>query len=178
MYILKDQELVDFVGRKLKGITKERYAKKQLEEYCLNNRNRICCISGLRRTGKTTLMCQQMLELLKNASDQVVFIECAIQDTMQDLYKVVKDMPYDNIFIDEVTKLVDFVGIASVLSDILVPMGHNIILSGTDSLAFAAAEANELFDRALFIKTTYIPYLNVEEFLSDIVRCVERIKGR
>ena len=52
----------------------------------------------------------------------------------------------------------DFIDSAALFSDIYAAMGMKIVLSGTDSLGFWFALRQELYDRAVTIHTTFIPY--------------------
>jgi len=65
---------------------------------------------------------------------------------------------YENVFIDEVTLMPDFIDSASLFSDIYATQGMKIVLSGTDSLGFWFALHQELYDRAVTIHTTFIPF--------------------
>ena len=62
------------------------------------------------------------------------------------------------MFIDEVTLMSDFIDSASLLSDIYASSGMRIVLSGTDSLGFMLSLDDELYDRAVTIHTTFIPF--------------------
>lgn len=52
----------------------------------------------------------------------------------------------------------DFIGSAALFSDIYATQGMKIVLSGTDSLGFWFALHQELYDRAITIHTTFIPF--------------------
>lgn len=65
---------------------------------------------------------------------------------------------YKYIFIDEITLLSDFINTAAVLSDIFSMMGMKIVISGTDSLSFAMANRDELYDRNIMIHTSFISF--------------------
>ena len=54
--------------------------------------------------------------------------------------------------------LSDFIEGAALLSDIYAASGMKIVLSGTDSLGFWITRSNELYDRAIFLHTTFISY--------------------
>ena len=91
---------------------------------------------------------------------------------------IINKMKYDNkdidkiklgykyIFIDEITLLADFINTASVLSDIFSMFGMKIVLSGTDSLGFAMANRDELYDRCIMIHTSFISYREYEKLLN------------
>ena len=82
-------------------------------------------------------------------------------DTMaamnRDLGKLL-DLGYEYVFIDEVTLMPDFIDSAALFSDIYAAQGMKIVLSGTDSLGFWFALHRELYDRAVTIHTTFIPF--------------------
>ena len=72
---------------------------------------------------------------------------------------------YKFIFIDEVTLMEDFIDSAELLSDLYIPMGMRIVLSGTESLGFWFARDNELYDRVRMIHTTFIPFREYNRLL-------------
>ncbi len=83
---------------------------------------------------------------------------------------------YRYVFIDEVTLLEDFVDSASMFSDIYAMSGMKIVLSGTDSPGFWFTLTQELYDRALTVHTTYIPFREYSNLLSiddidEYIRC-------
>ncbi len=72
---------------------------------------------------------------------------------------------YKYVFIDEVTLIEDFIEGAALFSDIFAACGMKIVLSGTDSLGFFFSEDEQLYDRCIFLHTTFIPYIEFEEVL-------------
>ena len=123
-----------------------------------NYDGRVCILYGLRRTGKTTLLLQMIKEL---PLDKTAYIKVQTSNTMSDLTKDLEKLNklgYRYIFIDEITLLEDFINTAAVLSDIFSMMGMKIVLSGTDSLSFAVADRDELYDRNVMIHTSFIPF--------------------
>ncbi len=120
--------------------------------------SRIAILYGLRRTGKTTLLFQMIREL---PMEQTAYIKIKTGDDMSKLTKDLERLHksgFRYIFIDEATLMDDFIGTASLLSDIFAAMGMKIVLSGTDSLGFAMAGRDELYDRSVMIHTSYIPF--------------------
>lgn len=90
-----------------------------------------------------------------------VYIKATVTDTMAALNKDLKqlrELGIKYVFIDEVTLISDFIDSAAILSDIYSAMGMKIVLSGTDSLGFWLAVHEELYDRAVMVHTTYIPF--------------------
>lgn len=117
-----------------------------------------CLIYGLRRTGKTTMLMQAISELPK---DKTAYIKIMTTDSMANLnhdLKLLSGLGYQYVFIDEVTLLKDFIDGASLFSDVYAMFGMKIVLSGTDSLGFAISADEELYDRAVTIHTTFIPF--------------------
>lgn len=123
-----------------------------------NYDGKICILYGLRRTGKTTLLFQMLGEL---PIDKTAYIKVQVTDTMSKLTKdlnALYSLGYKYVFIDEITLLDDFINTAAVLSDIFSMMGMKIVVSGTDSLGFAMANRDELYDRNVMIHTSFIPF--------------------
>ena len=156
------------IGRHLLAMTKsvlnwkERDCFEQLQKY-LNSQatDRVCLIFGLRRTGKTTMIRQAVLKMTSAQASKTAYIKAKGTDTMaalnRDLEKLL-NLGFENIFIDEVTLMEDFIDSAALFSDIYAAQGMKIVLSGTDSLGFWFALHQELYDRAVTIHTTFIPF--------------------
>lgn len=124
--------------------------------------DKVFILYGLRRTGKTTLIRQAISEMSEEKRSKCAFMQIShlaggMREIDSDL-KHLKDEGYKYIFIDEVTLVADFVDGAALFSDIYASSGIHIVLSGTDSLGFAFAENDSLFDRAVFLHTTYISF--------------------
>lgn len=141
---------------------KKRELFKNITKYLYSNDyTRVCAVYGLRRTGKTTMLFQAIANMSDEEFAKTVYVKLRTTDTMEDIIHdldILYKEGYKYIFIDEVTLMEDFIDSAAVFSDIFVPMGMRIILSGTDSLGFWFAEDNELYDRVRMIHTTFIPY--------------------
>lgn len=149
---------------------KKRDCFSQLQDYIYGNDfTRVCVVYGLRRTGKTTMLFQALGEMSQEDLSKSAYVKLRKADTIaqinRDMYKL-KDGGYKFIFIDEATLVSDFIDSAALFSDIFVPMGMRIVLSGTDSLGFWLAEHNELYDRARMIHTTFIPYKEYSRLLN------------
>lgn len=130
--------------------------------------DKVCVIYGLRRTGKTTLIRQLILNMSSEDMSKTAYIKINPTDTMAELNFDIKKLchqGYKYIFIDEITLMSDFIDSAAVLSDIYCAMGMKIVLSGTDSLGFRLAENQELYDRAYNIHTTFIPFKEYSRLL-------------
>ena len=119
---------------------------------------KIGTLYGLRRTGKTTLLFQMINEL---PIQKTAYIKVKSSDNMSMLTKDLRVL-YDKggryVFIDEVTLMDDFIGTSALLSDLFATMGMKIVVSGTDSLGFAMANRDELYDRNIMIHTSYISF--------------------
>ena len=127
---------------------------------------KICILYGLRRTGKTTLLFQMLSEL---PIEKTAYIKVQTTDDMSRLTKDLKalfELGYRYVFIDEITLLSDFIDTAAVLSDVFSMMGMKIVVSGTDSLGFAMANRNELYDRSVTIHTSFIPFREYARLLN------------
>ena len=127
---------------------------------------KICILYGLRRTGKTTLLFQMLSEL---PIEKTAYIKVQTTDDMSRLTKDLKvlfELGYRYVFIDEITLLSDFIDTAAVLSDVFSMMGMKIVVSGTDSLGFAMANRDELYDRSVMIHTSFIPFREYARLLN------------
>lgn len=129
---------------------------------------KVCAVSGLRRTGKTTMLFQAIAGMSEEDFAKAAYAKMRTTDTMdqlsRDLHTLYRD-GYRYVFVDEVTLLKDFISNAALLSDIYSPIGMRIVLSGTDSLGFRLAERNELYDRVHLIHTTWIPFREYSRLL-------------
>ena len=127
---------------------------------------KICILYGLRRTGKTTLLFQMLSDL---PIEKTAYIKVQTTDDMSRLTKDLKalfELGYRYVFIDEITLLSDFIDTAAVLSDVFSMMGMKIVVSGTDSLGFAMANRDELYDRSVTIHTSFIPFREYARLLN------------
>ena len=127
---------------------------------------KICILYGLRRTGKTTLLFQMLSEL---PIEKTAYIKVQTTDDMSRLTKDLKalfELGYRYAFIDEITLLSDFIDTAAVLSDVFSMMGMKIVVSGTDSLGFAMANRDELYDRSVTIHTSFISFREYARLLN------------
>ncbi|MBQ7915805.1 MAG: AAA family ATPase [Firmicutes bacterium] len=151
---------------------KKRDCYKNLKKFISEDYSgKICVLYGLRRTGKTTLLFQMMGEL---PMEQTAYIKVQTTDNMSRLTKdldVLFQHGYKYVFIDEITLMEDFINTAAVLPDIFSMMGMKIVVSGTDSLGFAMANRDELYDRSIMIHTSFIPFREYERLLN--VRSVD-----
>ena len=148
---------------------KHRYCFGEIKKFLNDNQTfgSVLALYGLRRTGKTTLIFQNIIDMDLNSFARTAYIKITNKDEFS---KLMKDLDYLTthgfkcIFIDEVTLLSDFISLASTLSDIY-GLRSKIVLSGTDSLGFMITKYEELFDRVYMIHTTYISYKEFSEVL-------------
>ncbi len=147
-----------------KGVKKwqERDCFQELQQFLESDEtDRVCLVFGLRRTGKTTMLRQAVLKMTSEQTSKTAYIKAKATDTMasmnRDLEKLL-EQGYENVFIDEVTLMSDFIDSAALFSDVYAVQGMKIVLSGTDSLGFWFALHQELYDRAITIHTTFIPF--------------------
>lgn len=148
---------------------KKRSIYKNICDYLYGDvQDKVLILYGLRRTGKTTLIRQTIAEMDEENFSKTAFIHVGLgiglSDINQDL-KYLMNNGYKYVFIDEVTLIEDFIEGAALFSDIFASCGMKIVLSGTDSLGFFFSEDEQLYDRAIFIHTTFIPYKEFEEVL-------------
>lgn len=148
---------------------KKRGLYKNICDYVYGDvRDRVFILYGLRRTGKTTLIRQVISEMNDENFSKTAFIQVSagigLSDINQDLKYLMND-EYKYVFIDEVTLIEDFIEGAALFSDIFAACGMKIVLSGTDSLGFFFSEDEQLYDRCIFLHTTFIPYREFEEVL-------------
>ena len=148
---------------------KKRNLYKNICDYVYGDvRDRVLILYGLRRTGKTTLIRQVIAGMNDEDFSKTAFIQVSdgivLSDINQDL-KYLMNSGYKYVFIDEVTLIEDFIEGAALFSDIFAACGMRIVLSGTDSLGFFFSEDEQLYDRCIFLHTTFIPYREFEEVL-------------
>lgn len=156
--------MIDITGRELKEFLlgrgahelKKRYIFNDIMNYLNDDNHKVMCLYGLRRTGKTILMAQSIMELDKY--DDSLYVLCEENDTVGELKKHINNHKCKYIFIDEATKLTNFINTCSILADIYTFSGKKVVMAGTDSLGFRIASKDELFDRVILKHTTYIPY--------------------
>ncbi len=139
------------------SIYRKHFCYVKFRELVVNTNDRkVVALYGLRRTGKSTLIAQLIMDI--GQYDNTCLIQCSSGDYTDDLRKAIKG--HQNckyIFVDEAARLEDFSKDASFLADIYSAR-HRIVLSGTDSLAFRIAQVEELYEKIHMIHTTYIPY--------------------
>ncbi|MCD8200474.1 MAG: AAA family ATPase [Clostridia bacterium] len=160
-------ELLDFVKETAKPGKRECYGS--LRNFVHGTgRGKVFILYGLRRTGKSTLMCQVIADMEKDDFRKTAYIQITPRNTITEVDRdlsSLKSMGYRYVFIDEVTFLDDFIECAEMFSDFYAACGMRIVLSGTDSLGFRIASEEKLFDRCFLCHTTFIPYREFENVL-------------
>ena len=131
-------------------------------------KGKVLILYGLRRSGKSMLIRQTIKDMNQEDFQRTAFIQIYKGATLSNLFdqiKALQSLHYRYLFIDEVTLLDDFVEGAGFLADIFACSDMKITLSGTDSLGFRFAYSSSLFDRAILLHTTFLPYREFEEVL-------------
>jgi hypothetical protein len=150
-----------------------KYKKREcigiLRDYVMGpHQDKVLIIYGLRRTGKTTMIRQILTELSEEEFSKAAFIQVSTGDTLSAVdadLKLLEKNGFRYVFVDEVTLMDDFIEGAALFSDIYASSGMKVILSGTDSLGFAFTREEQLYDRCIFLHTTFIPYREFEGVL-------------
>lgn len=152
-------EAIKYAQRRTKNFTGRRDCIVDLNKYMNDASSRkVCCVYGLRRTGKTVLMLQSLLDLHR---EDVAFMMVSSKDSMNSVVQKISQLVssgIENIYIDEITNAVGFLDGVSILADGYTAMGVHIVISGTDSYMLDIASKSELYDRMFKINTTYISY--------------------
>lgn len=157
MKVYIDASLKAFLNSSQLCAYKERDLMPKLLSYLAGeNDRRVMVLSGLRRTGKTIMMQQAIVNHI--GFDNTMYIQCDGRDTSYAISDAIWKFKKKYVFLDEVTKVPDFINMASVFSDESASMGHKVVMAGTDSLGFALVRDKELFDRMHEIRTTYISF--------------------
>ena len=146
--------------KNIEHIKGERDCFNDLLDFLKNPKpNKICALYGLRRTGKTVLMMQAYKELVESGCN-AVFLEVKgkqeFYELEQDLDKIAKTGA-QVVFIDEITKARDFIGLSSSLANYYSSL-FTLVVAGTDSMVLREAGNDSLYDRIYPIHTTYIPF--------------------
>ncbi len=130
--------------------------------------DKVCLVFGLRRTGKTTLLKQLVLAMNEEEQKSALYIKASTENTIEELnadLKLANKLKYKYVRIDEITLIEKFIDNAVLLSDVYAVQGLKIVLSGADSLGFWFAQNEELYDRAVTIHTTFVPFREYSRLL-------------
>ncbi len=173
----EDYEFATYVriGEQLKSLAApvRKYMKREcystLHDFVFGEQqDKVFILYGLRRTGKTTLIRQILLDMPQKELEKTAFIQIKTKDTLSEIdsdLRYLEKQGYKYIFIDEVTLMAEFIEGAALFSDIYASSGMKIVLSGTDSLGFIFTESEQLYDRCILLHTTFIPYREFENVL-------------
>lgn len=148
---------------------KKRACYSTIHDYVFGEQqDKVFILYGLRRTGKTTLIRQIILNMKPEERQKAAFIQIKSSDTLSDINADLRTLEangYQYIFVDEVTLMEDFIEGAALFSDIYAGSGMKLVLSGTDSLGFIFTKHEQLYDRCIMLHTTFIPYREFEQVL-------------
>ncbi len=163
------------IGSQLKSLASPVKKYKRRECYTVlhdfvfgEQQDKVFILYGLRRTGKTTLIRQAILDMTPDQLNTAAFIQIKAKSTLSEInadLKYLEEQGFKYVFIDEVTLMEDFIEGAALFSDIYASSGMKIVLSGTDSLGFIFTEYEQLYDRCILLHTTFIPYREFETVL-------------
>ena len=163
------------VGEQLDSMAKTvaKYKKRAcyatIHDYVFGEQqDKVFILYGLRRTGKTTLIRQIILNMKSEERQKAAFIQIKSTDTLSEINADLRTLEangYQYIFVDEVTLMEDFIEGAALFSDIYAGSGMKLVLSGTDSLGFIFTKHEQLYDRCIMLHTTFIPYREFEQVL-------------
>lgn len=163
------------IGSQLKSLAAPVKKYKRRECYSVlhdfvfgEQQDKVFILYGLRRTGKTTLIRQVLLDMTPEQLSAAAFIQIKAKDSLSEInadLKYLEEQGCKYIFIDEVTLMEDFIEGAALFSDIYASSGMKIVLSGTDSLGFIFTKYEQLYDRCILLHTTFIPYREFESVL-------------
>ena len=150
---------------------------KLMDAFSLNDSMRVGILSGLQRTGKTTLLKQWLQNLPYEEQSKAAYLSIDAEDmaaVTHDL-RLLRDNGYKYIAIDEITRCKDFIDRSDPLGNTFARSGMKIFITGTDSLAFWFASRDKLFNREMTLHTTHIPFaewsdLTDQRHLDDYIR--------
>lgn len=176
MKIYRGEELQRLVKQHLvrAQVERARLIQPRLTEFLNNEQGKvnICALYGLRRTGKTVMMYREIQS--RNAKD-CLLISCYRGDEYIDIEKEINDAEEKLIFVDEITKVNNFLLLASSLFDEFPD--KKIVISGTDSASLLFAGETELLDRQLKIHTSYISFKEYNYLLNRSIEDYIRYGG-
>ena len=169
MFCVSGKSAISYAVKATKDFANARELIRELNRYMNDTSSRkVCCIYGLRRTGKTVLMLQSLLSLHR---EDVAFINVSARDSISDVLEKVKQLVQngiENIYIDEITNAVGFLDGAAILADGYAAAGVHIVISGTDSCMLDIASKSALYDRMFKINTSYISYKEYVSLFGNI----------
>ena len=165
MQVYRGHELKNHISKILDKPYEKRDVYESLHDFTRGQDKLVCCLYGLRRTGKTTMMAQCIREL--SDYDRTILIDCEKSDDAANIYKRIKEENPAFVFIDEATFADGFIDSCNILADRFAVEGMRIVISGTDSLGLSFALGNSLYDRATTIHTSYISFKEFNRLLGS-----------
>lgn len=129
------------------------------------NNDRIFLLYGLRKTGKTTLMRQAILDMDDETKARTAFIQISRDSTFEGLRKdleILEAAGIRYVFADEITLIPNLLDNISLLAEIFAAEGMKIVLSGDDSLELILAENHLLYGVCDSVNTTSISFRDHE----------------
>lgn len=174
--ILCGQNAIKYAQEMTSKIRHKRDCITQVREYIKNTNNKVCTIYGLRRTGKTILMLQSLLELKSNNVAYITFTRKVNAVDLKSLMDKLVENSIKYVYIDEITEMNNLLACASMLSDVYVGLGLRVIISGTNSYMLNIASKDVLYDRTVRISTSYISYKEYRKLLGDDIGILNYIR--
>lgn len=159
-------EILDITKFKNIKRFKERKEIHELENYIKNEESisKIKIISGLRRSGKTTLLIQTCLKVIEQ---NPILIQAQKGDSVLDILKILDKYSGEYIFIDEITEVEDIYNL-NLIFDKFSMQGKKIVISGTYSVIFNILLSRVLYDRATILTLEPLDVISYKEILGDI----------
>lgn len=162
-----------------------RYCFKDIQKFLDTEAGKDCnvlALFGVRRTGKTVLMEQSIKYLLEKgvSGNKIAYLtlhggkRVTDQELCDISHVLLNNLGIDYLFIDEFTFTKGDLGFSTIYSDVYTD--KKVILSGTNSLAFAPLFSYDLFDRVVRISTTYISYKEYSMLFDNNVDLMQYIK--
>ena len=147
-------------------------------DFCISGEfDRVYIVHGLRRTGKTVALKHSILKM--NQIDKKLSIYLITANDNIDANEIMLALSKINnavIFIDEITRVNNIIGLLHILSDTLSSNNRlKIVLTGTDSYVFNLANLTSLFGRAYYSHSTLLRYseykrvtgLELNDYMTD-----------
>ena len=132
-----------------------------LDRYLRGDSRKVCVLYGLRRTGKSIMIWQAILDMTPGELEDAAYLLMTADNTIPDLRQdiaLLMDRGFRTFFIDEATLIRYFADGCGFLAKVVTASGCKVVLSGTDSLGLWFAEDDALYCDALMIHTSRIPY--------------------
>lgn len=181
MQIYTRDKLSLYVGSHLTYSWNERYAAKELLKFLTVNDKlapNVCCLLGLRYTGKTTLMLQMIRDL--NVCGQTALINGEFLDKIKDLKTALEELIWDDwahtkrstikyIFIDNITRFFDFSTNGEFIVNDVYSLKEDvkIVIAGENEFIMHDALDNYLRIGATCIDISYVSFTEYQHLLTE-----------